>query len=127
VGTELLPYHRDDLSRVRRVTRQRAVEAGVGRDRVDDIVLAVNEMVSNTLSHVGEGGTLSIWLETHQHELICEVRDGGHIADPLAGRRQPSADELSGRGLWIANQLCDLVELRSGVEGTVVRLHVWTR
>jgi anti-sigma regulatory factor (Ser/Thr protein kinase) len=126
-GAEVLAYGRGDLPRVRRLTRLRAAEVGIGGDRVDDVVLAVNEIATNTLAHAGERGTLGIWLDVEQRELICEVRDGGHIADPLAGRRRPSEDDLSGRGLWIVNQLCDLVELRSGVDGTVVRLHVWAR
>jgi anti-sigma regulatory factor (Ser/Thr protein kinase) len=125
-GTEVVAYGRGHLPGVRRLTRRRAAEAGLGGGRVDDVVLAVNEIASNTLSHAGERGTLSIWLDAGQGELVCEIRDGGYIADPLAGRRQPSEDDLSGRGLWIVNQLCDLVELRSGVGGTVVRLHVWT-
>ena len=32
-------------------------------------------------------------------------------------------DRAGGRGLWIANQLCDLVQVRSGAAGTTVRLH----
>jgi anti-sigma regulatory factor (Ser/Thr protein kinase) len=28
-----------------------------------------------------------------------------------------------GRGLWIANQLCDLVQIRSSAAGSVVRMH----
>ena len=30
----------------------------------------------------------------------------------------------AGRGLWIANQVCDLVEVRSSDEGSVVRVHM---
>ena len=45
--------------------------------------------------------------------LICEVRDSGRLDDPLAGRRRPEIPELGGHGLWIANQICDLVQLRS--------------
>ena len=30
---------------------------------------------------------------------------------------------MGGRGVWLANQLCDLVQIRSGAAGTVVRLH----
>jgi anti-sigma regulatory factor (Ser/Thr protein kinase) len=57
--------------------------------------------------------------------LICEVRDTGRIADPLAGRRRPPADQLAGGwGLWIANALCDLVQLRTSSGGTTVRLHL---
>jgi anti-sigma regulatory factor (Ser/Thr protein kinase) len=36
----------------------------------------------------------------------------------------PLSDE-GGRGLWLANQLCDLVQIRSGENGTVVRLLTW--
>ena len=48
---------------------------------------------------------------------MCEVRD--------AGRERPAIDRDGGRGLWMVNQLCDLVELRSGDMGTVVRIHTW--
>jgi hypothetical protein len=53
--------------------------------------------------------TLSVAIRPTPTEALN--RDGGHIADPLAGRHQLSEDDLSGRGLWIVNQLCDLVEL----------------
>ena len=35
-----------------------------------------------------------------------------------------TAAHAGGRGLWLANRLCDLVQVRSGEQGTVVRLHV---
>ena len=38
--------------------------------------------------------------------------------------RAPAADGEGGRGVWIANQLCDLVQVRSGEDGSVVRLHL---
>jgi anti-sigma regulatory factor (Ser/Thr protein kinase) len=56
--------------------------------------------------------------------LLCEVADAGHIADPLAGRELPPPDQLGGRGLWLVNQLCDLVQLRSSPGRSVVRLHM---
>jgi hypothetical protein len=52
-------------------------------------------------------------------ELSCTSR-----LDPAVGRRRPSPDALAGRGLWLVNQLCDLVELRSVQGGAAVRLHV---
>ena len=33
-------------------------------------------------------------------------------------------DVGSPRGLWLANQLCDLVQIRTLPAGTVVRLHM---
>ncbi len=50
--------------------------------------------------------------------------DRGWISEPLVGRRPPALERQSGRGLWLANQLCDLVQLRSTPDGTTVRLHV---
>jgi hypothetical protein len=42
----------------------------------------------------------------------------------LAGREHPEASSERGRGLWIANQVCDLVQLRTYPTGSVVRLFI---
>jgi hypothetical protein len=55
--------------------------------------------------------------------LICEVTDAGRIADPLAGRQRPASGQSGGHGLWLCNQICDLVQLRTFATGSVVRLH----
>jgi hypothetical protein len=54
------------------------------------------------------------------------VRDRGWIRDPLAGRVAPRENKATGRGLWLVNQLCDLVQLRSSPAGTTLRLHIDT-
>jgi anti-sigma regulatory factor (Ser/Thr protein kinase) len=46
------------------------------------------------------------------------------IEDPLGGRRVPSPDAAGGMGLWLVNQLCDLVEVRSTAQGTTARVHI---
>ena len=43
--------------------------------------------------------------------------------EPLVGRERP-AGPAGGYGLWLANQLCDLVQVRSFPAGSVVRLHM---
>jgi anti-sigma regulatory factor (Ser/Thr protein kinase) len=65
---------------------------------------------------------LRVWQEDGR--LICEVKDRGTAEDPLVGRRQPPPDQGGGWGVWIAHQLCDLVQFRSGSGGTVVRVHM---
>jgi hypothetical protein len=55
---------------------------------------------------------------------VCGIRDRGRIDESLAGRERPTAERHSRRGLWIANQLCDLVQLRTFPAGTAVRLHM---
>ena len=63
-----------------------------------------------------------VWREPGR--VVCEVRGAGAIADPLADRRLPELDDPTGRGLWLANQLCDLVQIRSVRGELVVRVHV---
>lgn len=111
-----------DLVLVRRFVTERARAAGFAQSRLTDLVLAVNELVANTLRHAGGSGVVRTW--TDGDTFLCEVSDGGRIADPLAGRRRPSDLHGTGRGLWIVNQLCDLVQVRGSTAGTVVRLHM---
>lgn len=117
-----LRVERDSLRELRRRVVEAAVVAGLDEARRGNLVLAVDEVATNSVRHGGGTGTLRLWRETDA--VVCEVRDGGSIGDPLAGRRRPELDRANGRGLWLANHLCDLVELRSGPRGTVVRLHV---
>lgn len=57
--------------------------------------------------------------------VVCQISDSGHITDPLVGRTRPGPNVPGGRGLWVANLLCDLVQLRSDATGTVIRLHMF--
>ena len=111
-----------DLSSVRRIDARRCAELGLTEEVTDDLTLAVDEVASNSLLHGGGRGVLRVWCEPDT--LVCEVVDDGVIADPLVGRQRPSVDRIGGRGIWLANQLCDLVQVRSGAAGTVVRVHV---
>jgi anti-sigma regulatory factor (Ser/Thr protein kinase) len=117
--------YRTDLASPRAYAARQATSIGLSPARVLDLVLAVGELAANTFRHTDAGGVLVIWAT--ESELLCQVQDTGHIADPLAGRRRPAADANGGQGLWIVNQLCDLVELRSGPSGTVFRLHMRLR
>ncbi|GAA4349044.1 anti-sigma factor RsbA family regulatory protein [Angustibacter luteus] len=111
-----------DLVDLRRQVGSYARAAGLAPMRTDDLVLAVAELSTNSLRHGADHGVLRIW-RTDEH-LVCEVRDDGHIGDPMIGRRAPGTDHEGGRGVWIANQLCDLVQVRSSDQGTVVRVLV---
>jgi anti-sigma regulatory factor (Ser/Thr protein kinase) len=90
--------------------------------RAEDLVLAVSELATNSLRHGGPRSELRMW-GTDEH-VVCEIADDGHLDDPLVGRRSPGAAHEGGRGLWMANQLCDLVQVRSSDQGTVVRVFV---
>jgi len=117
---EVLPYD-TDLGPARRLVADHARRAGLGEERTVDLVLAVNEIAANTISHTTGRGVLHVW--PTPEEIVCQVHDQGEITDPLAGRvRQGPGDR--GQGLWLVNQVCDLVELRTGPAGTTVRMHM---
>jgi anti-sigma regulatory factor (Ser/Thr protein kinase) len=110
-----------DLVPVRRLVERHARRAGLGVDRTVDLVLAANELAANTISHTPGGGVILVWHTAG--EILCQVHDAGCITDPMAGRIRHDPDGR-GHGLWLVNQVCDLVELRSGDAGTTVRLHM---
>jgi anti-sigma regulatory factor (Ser/Thr protein kinase) len=118
---EVLSFGLSELSEVRRRVTAAAERGGMDRREAADLVTAVSELAANSVMHGGGSGTLRIWRESGS--LLAEVADRGRIEEPLVGRIRPGISQEGGRGLWLANQLCDLVQIRSGAEGTVVRLH----
>jgi anti-sigma regulatory factor (Ser/Thr protein kinase) len=110
-----------DLGELRRTVHRCAEEAGLSEDLSSAVVLAVNEIATNSVRYAG-GGTLFLW--SSPSGLQCQVTDRGHIADPMIGRVRPRAGALGARGVWLANQLCDLVQIRPGAEGTTIRIAV---
>jgi anti-sigma regulatory factor (Ser/Thr protein kinase) len=119
---ERLDFGDEHLTEVRRRVLDRATAAGLDPERAADLVLAVTEAATNTLRHAGGDGVVRIWREPGS--IVCEVLDRGRIEDPLAGRLPVAADQPSGRGLWLVNQLCDFVQIRSSETGNTVRMHV---
>jgi len=110
-----------DLAGLRAAVASWAQEA-LDAERAEQLVLAANELASNSVLYGGGGGVLRLWRDDEL--LSCEVSDAGHIRDPLVGRMPPTADQRSGWGMWLAGQLCDLLQVRSSPEGTVVRVHM---
>jgi anti-sigma regulatory factor (Ser/Thr protein kinase) len=109
------------LRDARSLVRARAQDAGLG-ERSDDFVLAVNEVLSNSLHHAQEDGTLRVWEDPDG--LVCEVRDGGHIVQPMIGREEPAIGQIGGHGIWLVNLVCDLVQVRSSAGGSTVRMQM---
>lgn len=123
-GHDVVPFDLRRLPALRRIVAGRAEDFGLG-ERTDDAVLAVSEMATNSVRHGGGSGTLVMWMSGDT--FVCEVRDTGHITDPLVGRVSPTPGRTSGYGIWLAQQLCDLVQIRTGPAGSVVRIHVRRR
>jgi anti-sigma regulatory factor (Ser/Thr protein kinase) len=111
----------DALRDARGLVRARAQDAGLG-ERSDDFALAVNEVLSNSLHHAREDGLLRVWDDPDG--LVCEVRDSGHIREPMVGREEPSEGQIGGHGIWLVNLVCDLVQVRSSADGSTVRMQM---
>jgi anti-sigma regulatory factor (Ser/Thr protein kinase) len=120
-----IAFQAASLVEVRGLVARHAATARLSQSRAADFVLAVNEVVTNSVVHGGGKGALRIWQDTGA--LTCEVRDGGQFHNPLVDRERPAPDAGAPRGLWLANQLCDLVQIRNFPTGTAVRLHMWLK
>jgi len=110
------------LAAMRTLVRSLGAKARLGATRLADLVLAADEVATNSIRYGGGRGVLRIWLD--HDAVVCDVRDAGRLDDPMVGRRRPRPDQIGGRGLWLVNQLCELVQIRSSTAGTTVRLHV---
>jgi anti-sigma regulatory factor (Ser/Thr protein kinase) len=107
-----------ELADLRRFVDDHATRLGLPADRLADLQLIATELVTNSLRHTQGPCQLRIWPD-HDH-LVCEVRDSGHLSDPLAGRRPPRPDHPTGRGLLLVNALADLVRTHTTPHGTTI-------
>ncbi|GAA2349474.1 ATP-binding protein [Dactylosporangium salmoneum] len=111
------------ITPVRHAVSRGAAMAGLLGQRLEDFVLAVNEIVTNAVRHAGGGGTLRLWVS--DGVVVCEVTDKGEgIPDERlsGGEALPPSYAVSGRGLWLARHLVDDVTVSTGEAGTIVRL-----
>lgn len=122
-STDLLEFGPANLPAVRSQVAAQTAAAGLDAERAADLTLAVWELATNSVEHGGGQGTLRIWREPNA--LVCEVADRGHIGDVLVGRRLPDPTSLGQRGMWLVNQLSDLVQIRSDAQGTTTRIFTW--
>lgn len=122
VRPEVATFELGSLHAVRGFVGTRAIAFGLSPEKASDLVLALNEIATNSLRHGGGRGTLRVWSE--EQCVICEIGDHGRIDRPLLGRERPGPGSTGGLGVWIANQLCDLVQIRTFPDGSVVRIYM---
>ncbi len=120
---ERLDFEVDGLHDVRSMITSTGIAAGLSESRGGDLVVAASELAANSVLHAGGHGIARVWSE--DGAIVVEVRDEGVIENPeQLGRHEPDPSGAGGRGLWIARQLCDEVAIRSGTDGTRVRLRM---
>ena len=92
-------------------------------NQIVSLTHAVRRLAGESLTRGARQVTLRIW--NRPDVLVCELADTTVIRDLLAGRRQtqpPGEDAM-----WFANQVCDLVQVRSSDSGTNTRMHMRKR
>ena len=115
-------FDRNRVTELRHLVASCAEAAGLADGRLEDFVVAVNELLTNAVRHGGGSGQVELWRE--DGSVVCEVVDRGTgLADPRPDRpARPTANEPGGWGLWLAGELTDKIDIQTGAEGTTVRI-----
>ena len=98
-----------------------AADAGLRINRAIKLAAAVDELAAAADHHNLEVA-IRVWSE--RTALVCEVTDPDTVHDPTSGRRAGTFS-LRDRALRLANETCDLVQVRSGRAGTATRVRCW--
>ena len=102
---------------------QYARRCGLSDEQVEVLELAASDWPPTAFGTAGAPGRSRCgWTPG---AAVVEFSDTGHVTDPLTGRLMPPLDQEGGRGVYLVNQLCDLVQLRSSDPGTTVRVTTW--
>jgi anti-sigma regulatory factor (Ser/Thr protein kinase) len=110
-----------DLHDVRRFVTDRSLRYGVPNATLGNLLVAVTEVATNAINHGTPPMAVRIWAE--DDALICEIADCGFWRPTgLLGFLPPESATTTGFGLWGVRMLTDLVQIRTGWDGTVVRM-----
>ncbi|MEU7899658.1 ATP-binding protein [Nonomuraea sp. NPDC049152] len=115
-------FRLSDLPEVREFAAGHARAAGLPDEEVSDLLVAVNEVATNAVTHgVAGKARLRVWSEPDA--VVVEVHDDGRWelqGDP--GNTPPPPDATSGMGLWVARRLAQWIGFRTGREGSTVTM-----
>ncbi|MGW5364392.1 anti-sigma factor RsbA family regulatory protein [Actinopolymorpha pittospori] len=120
--TEIVIYHGTNVPLLLAFVAGHAAHNRMTRRRQEQLEEAITEIADNALRHAKGPSTVRLWAQ--EGAIICEVRDRGHVDDPLIGRRPADPDAEHGHGLLRVNALCDLVQISPQPSGTTIRLHM---
>jgi serine/threonine-protein kinase RsbW len=119
-----IPADLYQLTVVRQFVAEKAASLGAEPGAVDDLVLAVDEIVTNSICHGyrGEAGIVEIELRADGDSLEVSVRDSATLFDPTLVPPPDLSMPLllrppGGMGLYLARELTDAITYRRTADG----------
>ncbi len=111
-----VPGTLESLEVIREYVKTAATLAGLDRKAAYRLVMAVDEVASNIMTHgyaeVGLVGMVDVWAEIDEYVLTIYMQDTGVAYDPSAQSPDdfdlpPEEREIGGLGLFLANHNVD--------------------
>ncbi|MGW3341846.1 ATP-binding protein [Nonomuraea rubra] len=112
-----------DLGLIRDLVRLHGRHSGLPDRRLEDLVLAVNEAVTNVLDHGGKAGLVTA--RAARGQIVVDVLDfGGRLTHDHLAAAELDRTATHGYGLWMIQHLCDEVALERSERGSLLSLRV---
>jgi anti-sigma regulatory factor (Ser/Thr protein kinase) len=111
----------DDLAGLRRSVR--ALVASVDAQINCDLLVAIDEVVTNSILHGAPGGVVKVHVALDDRKVTATVADSGSGFDlvELMSSWPPGSDQEQGRGIYLLTRLMDSVSIEAGL-GTIVHM-----
>jgi hypothetical protein len=112
-----------NLRSLRQFLASRAAAHGLADDRSDLLVQAAGE-VGTYLKYL-DPGRVAVRTWEQAGAVMCDFsQPATSFRDPFLGLRPAGLEASPGDGLWLTGQICDWMDISSGIDGGTIRLQV---
>ena len=123
--------HTDQLKQVRNWTRESVQKAGLNKDRVEQVILGVNEACMNIIEHAYKRNPGDILFEVSQEpgQLVFQLTDFAPTVDCSCIKSRKLDDiRPGGLGVHFIHEAMDKVEYLPGKDGlgNIIRMVITT-
>jgi anti-sigma regulatory factor (Ser/Thr protein kinase) len=108
------------IPEARREIGRAGSRAGLSPAAVERLTVATHEILANAIVH--GGGQASVSVQLDDGRMVVTVTDPGSGWTGGVPAVRPDRQQLGGRGLWLARNLCDDLTIAHDSTGTTVRL-----
>ena len=116
----------ENLEKIERISSKIAYDAGFEESTVDDISIALTELVNNAIHHANQDDpkkNVTVSFKADSEKLVISISDEGKGFSPKNVSNPLDPENLladSGRGLYLVEALMDEVEFKVSEIGTEV-------